>query len=205
MPNAQPPRHFGALGKQALWRDRRPRRCIARRGGGRVRDAARAVGLRQDDAAQHHRRVHRAGQRGRCTSATEDVHACAAAPARHRHRVSELRAVPAHERRRQRRLSAEGAADRREAEMRTAGRMGALAGQARRLRQPPHRPALRRPAAARRARPRHRVPAEAHPDGRAALGARQAAARAHADRDPRAARAARARPRSTSRTTSARR
>jgi hypothetical protein len=45
-----------------------------------------------------------------------------------------------------------------------------------------HRPALRRPAPARRARPCHRLRAAHHPDGRAALGARQAVARAHADR-----------------------
>ena len=49
--------------------------------------------------------------------------------------------------------------------------------------EPAHRPALRRPAPARGAGARDRVRA-AHPaDGRAAVGARQAAARADADRD----------------------
>ena len=55
-------------------------------------------------------------------------------------------------------------------------------GAARRPRRPPGRPALGRPAAARGARPRHHLRA-AHPaDGRAALGTRQEAARADADR-----------------------
>ena len=53
---------------------------------------------------------------------------------------------------------------------------------ARRARRAQRRPALGRPAPARRARPRHRLRA-AHPaDGRAAVGARQEAARADADR-----------------------
>ena len=51
-----------------------------------------------------------------------------------------------------------------------------------RLRKPRHQPAVGRPAPARGARPRDGVRAATDPDGRAALRARQATARNHADR-----------------------
>ena len=59
------------------------------------------------------------------------------------------------------------------------------------LRRPPSGAALRRPAAAHRARPRPRLRRRARADGRAARRPRQAAPRAHAVRDQAPARAAR--------------
>src|SRR5262249_48654830 len=69
----------------------------------RVDDAARAVGLRQDHAAQSRRRLFDAGQRrDRYRRPAND--GCAGVSARDRHHVPELRVVPAHERGGQRRV-----------------------------------------------------------------------------------------------------
>ena len=83
-----------------------------------------------------------------------------AAQARHRHGVPELRAVSAHDGRRKRRLPAAGARSR-QAGDRRAGKPGARHGAHGRLRGARAGAALRRPAAAHRARPRTGVRAEA--------------------------------------------
>ena len=99
----------------------------------------------------------------------------AAGEARLRHGVPELRAVSAHERGEERRLRPAHArrqrrgcrrAGRARAEARAADRTGAQAA----------RTAFRRPAAARRDRPRDRDRAAADPDGRAAVESRREAA-----------------------------
>ena len=128
------------------------------------------------------------GPTGTILFGDRDVTLDAAAQARHRRRVPELRAVPAYERRRERRLSAARAAA---AASRLAGESAQRRWRwsARRLRRARHRAALRRPAPARGARARDDLRAAPDPDGRAALRARQAAARIHADRAARAAQA----------------
>ena len=87
---------------------RRPRQRQPRDRERRVHHAARALGLRQDDAADGAGRLHPARQRRDPLRRPRRL-AAAAAQARRRHGVPELRAVPAHERRRQRRLSAAAA------------------------------------------------------------------------------------------------
>src|SRR5438105_1825112 len=113
----------------------------------RLADAARALGLRQDDHAQRHRRLRRARRRAgphrRCGG---DRQARLAAWARHRLPV--LRAVSAHERRRQRRLRSARARGRPGGGRGSRAR-GPRARSAAGRRRPAPRPALRRPAAAR--------------------------------------------------------
>ena len=70
---------------------------------GRVLHAARPVGLRQDDAAAHDRRLQPAGQRRDPVRRQADRRR-ARAPPQHRHGVPGLRDLSAHERGRQRRL-----------------------------------------------------------------------------------------------------
>ena len=109
----------------------------------------------------------------------------AAGAARRRPDVPGLRAVSAPDHPGERRVRSEGAARaRRRAARRWPfwQRVG-LEQLRRRLSAHP----LRRPAAARRARPRHRAAARRHADGRAVLRARRAAARSHAGGDAGAA------------------
>ena len=99
-----------STGCESLRRHHGAGRCDLDVRGGRVRHPARALGLGQDDAADDGRRPYPArsgevwidGKRRRPT---------AAAPARHRHGLPELRAVPAPDRLREHRLSAAHAAD----------------------------------------------------------------------------------------------
>ena len=104
----------------------------------------------------------------------------------HRHGVPELRPLPAHEHPRQHGVRAQDppAAD--------GGDRGARAGggghpRAQRAARPQAEGALRRPAAARGGRPRHRAQAEALPVRRAAVEPRREAARGDARRDQQAA------------------
>ncbi len=121
----------------------------------RVPGAGRPFGLRQVDGAPDdrrsrgdHRRHGRDRRRGRQRRPRQGP--------RHRHGVPELRALPAHERLRQHRLRA---ADRQAAAGRDRRRgcsTSARILRARGLSRPPARPALRRPAPARRDGPRDR-------------------------------------------------
>ena len=87
----------------------RQRRELLHRGG-RVVHPPRPVGLRQDDAAAADRRLLRAGRR-RDPLRRPHGQRRAAARARHRHGVPELRALAAHDGVRERRLRAEAAQD----------------------------------------------------------------------------------------------
>ena len=150
--------------------------------GGRVPDAARAVGLGQDHAADADRRPG-AAERRRDLDRRQAGHLRRAGQARHRRGVPELRAVPASDDRGEHRLPAAHAPD--------AGETHQAGGRARRSTSSslPHvgraaaARALGRPAAAHRARALHRLPALDHPDGRAARRARPQAARPDAARD----------------------
>ena len=93
-------------GHQALRRRRRGRAICARHLRGRVLRAARPVGLRQDHAAAHARRLRDAG-RGPHPARRRGHRGGAAAPAAGQHDVPELRAVSAPDRRGQHRLRAE--------------------------------------------------------------------------------------------------
>ena len=68
-----------------------------RRAPGRAPDPARPLGLRQDHDAPHDRRLTQPTEG--ILLAGRDITGLAAAPARHRHGLPELRAVPAHDRR----------------------------------------------------------------------------------------------------------
>ena len=128
---------------------------------------------------------------GRILIDGRDVTALAPAERRHRDGVPVLRAVPASQRRREhpvRPAGAQGAGGR--ARPRGSKRVADLLGLTR-LARAQARPALRRPAAARRARPRDHRRDPGLPDGRAALEPRRPAAPGDAARDPRPAAEAR--------------
>ena len=153
-------RHRARPRDQALRRlRRRPRRQLRHRAG-RVLLDARPVGLRQDDDAADDRRVRAADARAGSCSTARTCPRIAALPAQRQHRLPAVRAVPAHVGVRQRRLrpaQPEGRQGRdRHAgcgEMLEIVRLGDFAS-----RKPG--PALGRPAAARRAGPGARQPAE---------------------------------------------
>ena len=149
---------------------------------GRVRLAARAERLRQDDGAPPRGRL-RPARLGADRRRRQGHHGQAAQQARHGHGLPGLQPVPEHDRRAERRLRAQDPAQGqgRPAE---AGRRAARARRARRRGQALPAPALRRHAAARRARPRARDRAERAAPRRAALGARREGARAAARGDP---------------------
>ena len=132
----------------------------ARDRAGRVLRAARAVGLRQVDAAAPARRLRSQPTRDACSSTARDVAGAAAVEARHRHGVPELRAVAAHDGRARTSPSASRSGswprERDHAPRRSARSTWSASpsyGDA------PPEPALRRPAAARgaRAHDRHRA------------------------------------------------
>ena len=125
----------------------------------------------EDPVVRHH--PHRRAVRARS----------AAAAAQHRRGLPELRAVPAPDGGRESVLSAGGAPARPRAAP-GARAAGAAAGAARGIRGPAARPALRRPAATRRHRPRAGVRAEPGADGRAARRPGPQPARGDAVRDP---------------------
>ena len=128
--------------------------------GRRVLHDARPVGLRQDHLPAADRRLRAPRRRAASSSAGARRERPAAVRARRQHRLPGLRAVPAHVGRRERRLRAEGQEGRRRRAP-PARRRGARHGAPGRLRGPPARPALRRPAPARGARPGARQPARA--------------------------------------------
>ena len=152
---------------------------------GRVRLLPRALGLRQDHAAAHHRRAGGADL-GRGLAGRARHLPPAAGAARLRHRVPELRAVPQPDGRRQRGLRAGEPQDVRVREIAAARDGAAQAGGPARQRGQVSGAALRRPAAAHRARARPRHVAGPAAAGRAAVGAGRARARAAAPGDPRA-------------------
>ena len=164
-------RHYGKVRAARRSRPRGPR--------GRLRHAARPVGLRQEHDAQHHRRASTAGRRHDHARRPRH-HAGAAERAADGDGVPELRALPEHDRVRQHRVLAQAArrpADEITERASTAvGEMldiGAPAGtQAG--------PAVGRPAAARRARPGARQAAARLPARRAVQQPRRVAARPHA-------------------------
>ena len=165
-------KHFGDVQRRRRRRPRHRRR--------RVLLDARPVRLGQDHGAAAHRRLrarhrrhHQARRRGR--------HDARAVRPRRQHGVPGLRAVPAHVGARQRRVRAAGARHR-QGGATPEGRGGARHRAARRLRQPPARAALRRPASARRAGPRDHRPAQGAAARRAARRPRPQAARADAGR-----------------------
>ena len=141
---------------------------------------ARAVRLRQDDDAAHDRRV-REPDRGPRLPRRLGGHQPSALQARRQHRLSVLRAVPAPERREERRVRPR-AQEGRQGRGHASARGRARARAARPPRQAQAGPALRRPAAARRARPRARQPPARAAARRAARRARPAPAQAAADR-----------------------
>ena len=154
--------------------------ALARHRRRRVLRARRPVRLRQVDAAAHDRRPRGRDGRRRLDRRRRR-HREAAAGARHRDGLPELRALPAHDGAREPRLraAAEEAAEGRVAPARRRGREDARARGAAR---PQAVGALGRPAAARRHGPRDRARAEGVPDGRAALEPRREAARLDARR-----------------------
>ena len=99
----------GPGAEQALPRRRRPRdrRRRPRDDGGRVPRPARALGLRQDDAAAHDRGP-RGADRGRDADRRQRRQRAAAAGAEDRDGLSELRAVSAQDRRAEHHVPAEG-------------------------------------------------------------------------------------------------
>ena len=161
---------------RVVHRGRRPR---PRRPGGLVLRPARPVRLRQDDDAAHGRRAWRSRRPVRSTWASHDISYAKAVPAAGQHRVPELRPLPAPRRLRERRVRAAPAGVQGGA---PGGRARARARRAAAPGPAQARPALRRPAAAHRARPRHRQPAEGAAPRRAARRAGPQAAPPDADR-----------------------
>ena len=155
------------------------------RRGGRVPGARRPVGLRQVHAAQHDRRA-RGGhlRRHRDQGPLDDRGA--PGRAQHRHGVPELRALPEHERRRRTSPSA-SRCRRAEARARQGGGPGRRPPADQAPARPQARPALRRPAPARRHGPGAGAPPGRLPLRRAALEPRRQAPRRHAHRDQEAA------------------
>ena len=158
---------FGAVARH---QGRRPRHRDRR-----VRRLRRPVGLRQVDAAApdrraggHHQRHDEDRRRG--------GERRAALEARHRDGVPVLRALPAHDRLQQHGLRHEARA-RQQGGDRQAGARGGRHPAARPLSRPPAEGAFRRPAPARRDRPRHRAQPEGLPLRRAAVEPRRGAPR----------------------------
>ena len=147
------------------------------------------VGLRQDHDAADDRRA-RGDQLRRHLHRRPRGQQPGADGPRHRHGVPELRALPAHERVRQHGVRPQDAQIR-QARDQEARQRGGRDPRHRRLPQAQAAPALRRPAPARCARPRHRAPPQGVPVRRAAVQPRRQAARADARRAQEAAPAAR--------------
>ena len=158
---------------------------------GRVRLLPRPVGLRQDDAAAHHRRARDADRRARSCrpSATSRV----LPPAERDYGIvfQSYALFPNLIGRRQRRLRPRQPQGRQGGRRSRARRRAAEAGRPAGQRAEVPGPALGRPAAAHRARARARHLARAAAARRAAVGARRARARAPAPGDPLAAAQAR--------------
>ena len=148
----------------------------------RARRPARPVGLRQDDGAAHPGRP-RPGHVGHGVGGRQGPDQGAGQQARHGDGVPGLQPVPAHDGHRQRRLRPQAARARRRRAPH-AGRRHARPGRPRRARRPLRPPALRRPAAARRAGPGAGDRAVGAAARRAAVGPRRQGARAAARRDP---------------------
>ena len=148
------------------------------------------VGLRQDHDAAHDRRA-RGDQLGRHLHRRHGGQRPGADGPRHRHGVPELRALPAHERLRQHGVRPQDAQIRARPRSRSASSEAADILGIGELPQAQAAPALRRPAPARRAGPRHRARSQGVPVRRAAVQPRRQAARADARRAQEAAPAAR--------------
>ena len=125
----------------------------------RVPDAARALRLGQDDHSDDDRGLRGSRRSGDHHPQRPRHHQSAAAQARYRHGVPELRVVSAHDGGRQSRLIRWSAGHLGRAETRARVEAALDMVRARRLRRPSAGPALRRPAAARRACPRAGVQA----------------------------------------------
>ena len=135
-----------------------------------VHQPARSVGLRQDDHAPDDRRL-RAADRGRDPPRRPADRRRAAVQAQRQHRLPALRALPPHGRRPERRLRAAPEEGRQGGGAAT-GEPGPRARPPRRLRAAANLGAVRRPAAARRARPGPREPPDRPAPRRAARRAR---------------------------------
>ena len=164
---------------EGVRRARRGRRHRPRHAGGRVLHPARPVGLRQDDDAAHDRRLRATDERAD-PARRHRRRARAAAPAQRQHGVPELRALPAPRRRRERRLRAQVPQARQGGAGASASPRRSSSSTSTEFAQPQARPALGRPAAARRAGPR----ARAAPAGAAARRAARRARRAAAQEPP---------------------
>ena len=160
---------------KTLRRFRRRRRSVARHLRARVLRAARAVGLRQDDADAHARRLRRADQ-GRCcsTGRTSSASRPTSGPTNMMFQSYALFPHMSVWDNIAFGLKQDGMP---KAEIADARRGDADAGQARAIRQAQAAPAFRRPAPARGARPLARQEAEGAAARRAARRARQEAAR----------------------------
>ena len=167
-------------------RGRRQPACRPRR----VRRAARAVRLREDDDAAHDRRA-RAPDAGRDPARRRVADRPAAAQAAHHDRLPALRALPAPDDAPERRVRPQDARGR-QGGAAGDGDEGARDGRARAARRPQAERPLGRAAAARRPRPRPRDEAEGAAARRAARRPRPAAAAAHARGAPEPAAPARA-------------
>ena len=176
---------------QGVRRLHRPARHPARGRAGRVRLLPRPLGLRQDHAAAHHRRA-RSAERGHDLAGRARHLGAAAGAARLRHRVPVVRAVPQPDASSTTSLTAwsTGARSRKRSSRAGSPSCCTLVGLPDAGAKYPE-PALRRPAAAHRARAGARDLAGTAAAGRAAVGARRDRARAPAPGDPRAAAAPR--------------
>ncbi len=152
--------------------------------------------LRQDHAAAADRRFRAAQRRGDPPLRRADA-GPAAVPPPGQHRVPELCAVPAHDGGAEHRLWSRRCRASRDRDRRHGGK-DAGAGEAAGRRQPPRRPAVRRPAAAHRPGPRAGQPATGAAARRVAVGAGHEAAQGHADRASSACRPKPASPSSSS-------
>ena len=175
-----------------------------RRAGPRVPRARRAVRLRQVDHPAHARRASSPSPRAASTSATALVNDV---PARDRDIAMVFQSYALYPHMTVRENLAFGLSLRKtpraelDARVKEASSLLGHRGPAR----PQAGPALGRPAAARRAGPRHGAPARRLPPGRAAVQPRRAAAGAHARRDHASCTSASAPRSSTSRTTRSKR
>ena len=191
--------------REALRRQPRRARLQPRRREGRVRLLPRPVGLRQDDDAADDRRLRDARPAARSASTARTSSTCKPEPAQHRHGLPVLRAVPEHDRGAERRLRAarSPARAKADADKRVAEMLGMI--DLPDLGEPLSVPAVRRPAAARRARPgaRHRSRRSCSSTSRCRRSTPRSASRC-ARRSARSS-ASSASPRSTSPTTRKRR
>ena len=142
-------------GEEVLRRGRRHQGRRSRHQVGRVHRLRRPVGLRQVDAAAPHRRA-RGHHLGHARDRRRGGQRPAAVQARHRHGLPVLRALSAHDGLRQHGLRHE-ARRRRQGRDRQARARGGRHAADHALSRPPAQAALRRPAPARRHRPRHRA------------------------------------------------